>query len=215
MNNQPFLKILLPFVDVLLACLMIFITMTILIKADSKKQDAAYQQSAAYLIVLTWEGDADLDLWVQDPQGHKVGFKRREGGEGSMLSLNRDCLGARRTEVNQDGEVINPVNEEIVSIRGIAPGEFIVNVHAYNLNSSKTPLAAKVKLMKIKPFQDAKETSMNFEQTGDELTFFRFTLDKKGTVSDINTLPTSILKGSSADEGAEPTDAPTGPEPQP
>lgn len=212
MNNQAFLKSVLPFVDVLLACLMIFICMTILIRVDNKKQqEAAYQQSAAYLIVLTWEGDADLDLWVQDPQGHKVGFNRREGGEGSMLSLNRDCLGARRTEVNEQGEIVNKINEEIVSIRGIAPGEFIVNVHAYNLNDTKVPLAAKVRLIKIRPYQDAKEASQDFQQTGDELTFFRFTLDKEGKVSDINTLPTSILRG----EGqTDQPDQPDQPQPQ-
>ena len=211
MNNNSFLKTVLPLCDILLLLVTVLIIMIMLVRVENKKQqEAAYQQSAAYLIILTWEGKSDLDLWVQDPEGHKVGFSRREGGEGSMLSLNRDCLGSHRTEVNAQGEVLNKVNEEIVAIRGIAPGEFIVNVHAYHLDDAETiPLKAKVKLVRIKQYQEAKTADKEFQQTGEELTYFRFTLDKSGAVTDVNDLPTSILRdGNQTSDSEEPQSQP-------
>lgn len=212
MNNNAYLKNVIPFVDVLFALLMVFMVMSLLMRADSKKVEAAYQQSAAYLIVLTWEGNADLDLWVQDPVGHKVGFNRREGGDGSMLSLNRDCLGAKRTETDDGGVVYNKINEEIVSIRGIAPGEYIVNVHAYNLNHAPVPLKAKVKLVKVRPFGEAATEEKDFQETGNELTFFRFILQKDGTITSISRdLPLSILNSAG---GGPDLDQPETQEPQ-
>ncbi len=209
MNNQTYLKNVIPFVDVLFALLIIFISMSLLMRADTKKVEAAYRQSAAFMIVLTWEGDADLDLWAQDPGGRKVGFNRREGGDGSMLSLNRDCLGAKRTETGEDGETLK-INEEIISIRGILPGEYLVNVHAYNMNGTPVPLKAKVKLIKVHPYSEVVIEEKDFQQTGDELTYFRFMLNKEGKVDGLTRdLPSSILNsgggaGNATDPEAEP-----------
>ena len=50
-----------------------------------------------YEVILTWDGKSgdDLDLWVQSASGHLVGFNRREGGHGSLVSLDHDALGVR------------------------------------------------------------------------------------------------------------------------
>jgi len=162
------------------------------------KSDADIAQApkaeAKYIVTLTWTGDADLDLWVQDPANHIAGFNNREGGQGSLLSLNRDCLGARTTEVNQNGEIVNTVNEEIVSIRGTVEGEYIVNAHAYNVKGSTPPIKGTVRVIQIKPYKEFVMKEKNFMATGDELTFTRFTVDKQGNVSSVNDLPTSILR---------------------
>lgn len=180
------------FLDVLFSLLLFFVLITTLLKTKSE-QDPAFQQSAVYLIVLTWEGNADLDLWAQDPDGRRIGFNRREGGDGSLCSLNRDCLGARRTEQYGDGTVANKVNEEVISIRGVVPGEFVINVHSYNLNDSAIPLNASVKLVKVKPFAELVTEKHDFAVTGEEITFFRFSIAKEGNVFDINRMPISIL----------------------
>ena len=156
--------------------------------SKSDNEVAAYQQSAVYQIVMTWEGDADMDLWAKDPHDHIASFNRREGGEGSLFSLNRDCLGANTTEINEQGEIVNKLNEEIISIRGVITGEYIINAHAYNMKGSPTPLKVIVKLIKSKPYGITITKEREFFNTGDEQTFFRFTLDKNGNVIENNEL---------------------------
>jgi hypothetical protein len=131
---------------------------------------------------------------MKDSKGHICGFKSREGGEGSLFSLSRDCLGSNSTESNEHGEVINKINEEIVSIRGIVEGEYIINVHSYNLKACPTPLKSTVKLVKTKPFGVPITKMKEFSSTGEEITFFRFSLDKDGKITEINELTTSILQ---------------------
>lgn len=185
-------KNIVPFIDVLFSFLLVFVCITMLLKVQTEDEKPAPQQNALYLITLTWTGNSDLDLWVQDSEGHTVGFNRREGGEGSLMSLNRDCLGANTTEKDSSGNVVNKINEEIISIRGIAVGEYIVNVHAYNMKGSP-PTEASVKLQKNKPYKEIVKKENTLSNTGDEKTFFRFSLDKNENVSDINELQILLM----------------------
>ena len=167
--------------------------MMMLIKSKSENESNAYrQQNAIYLIVLNWSGNADIDLWTKDPGNHTIGFSNREGGNGSLVSLNRDCLGAVTSEKAEGQDVpVNPVNEEIVSVRGISQGEYIVNSHAYALKDAGSTKTT-VKLIKNKPYKVIIEKEFTFSATGEEHTFFRFTLDKEGNVIDLNELPTNF-----------------------
>lgn len=188
-------KNVIPFVDVLFTFLLVFVCITMLLNVKIQTDSLGYQQqNAVYLIVLNWQGNADLDLWGRDPQSRIVSFHRREGGDGSLMSLNRDCLGASTTEIGEGGQVVNPVNEEIISIRGTFTGEYIFNVHAYDLKRSPPPVKAKVKLIKNKPYKVIVEKEKEFYSTGDEQTFFRVLLDGKGEITDINDLPFSLTK---------------------
>ncbi len=179
--------------DVLFTFLLVFVSITMLLKAKVESDSASYQQqNAIFLIVLNWEGNADLDLWCKDPQDRTVGFNRREGGEGSLFSLNRDNLGANTTEVGENGDVVSKVNEEIISLRGTFVGEYIVNVHAYNMKGQDLATAT-VKLIQNKPYKVITEKKKEIIKSGDEETFFRFTVDNKGVVTDMNELPTSMF----------------------
>lgn len=170
-----------------------------LMKAKSDNESAAYQQkNAVYLIVLNWVGNADIDLWTKDGQNHTVGFSSREGGDGSLISLNRDCLGTSTSEVGVTGyEGIGPTfepapNEEIISVRGLTTGEYIVNAHAYALKDAGATKTS-VKLIKNKPYKVVTEKAFTFSSTGEEHTFFRFTVDKDGNIIDLNELPTNLI----------------------
>ena len=106
-----------------------------------------------YQIILTWDGESndDLDIYVQSASGHTVAFNNREGGQGSLISLDHDALGKYRNNSlgnGQDGTVVN-YNEEIVSFRGITSGENIVTVHVYSKRDEQ-PIKASIKLIKIK-----------------------------------------------------------------
>jgi hypothetical protein len=187
-------RILVPFIDVLFTFLLVFVSITMLInvKVNKENSEAYQQQNAIYMVVLNWEGNADLDLWMKDPMGRIVGFERREGGIGSLFSLNRDCLGAATTETGEDGKIVSRVNEEIVSLRGTFTGEYIVNVHSYDMRGSSS-VKAKVKLVQNKPFKELKVIEKTFNSVGAEETFFRFVCDGQSKVTEYNDIPVSIL----------------------
>lgn len=166
--------------------------MLVKVKSDNETSQAP-KANVTHVISMTWEGDADLDLWVQDSQGHIVGFNRKEGGQGSLMSLNRDCLGAHSTEINESGEVVNKINEELVSIRGVVIGEYIINGHAYSLKGEKPPIKATIRFTQVKPFKEIVTKTREFISNGDEITFVRVTLDKNGNVTEINELPAAFV----------------------
>lgn len=145
-----------------------------------------------YEVILTWKGESedDLDLYVQAASGHIVSFNNREGGEGSLISLNHDALGKSRnnslaTDVN--GKVTG-FNEEVVAFRGAVEGENIVNVHVY-LKKDKDPIEATITLIKVKPFKEIVSKQKILMETGEEKTAFRFKTDRNGEITEINQLP--------------------------
>lgn len=216
-NNHSYHKFVVPFIDVLFCFLLVFISIMMLInkvKSDAETAQAP-KANATHVITMTWEGDADLDLWVQDSQGHIVGFNSKEGGVGSLMSLNRDCLGAHTTEVNEFGEVVNKVNEEIVSLRGIVEGEYIINAHAFNMKKSPPPVKATIKVTQIKPYKEIVVKEKEFLATGDEVTFARVTLDKNGNATDVNELPATILRQAQQAQEAQQGDYVPEPQNQP
>jgi hypothetical protein len=186
-------KTLVPFLDILFN-LLLGVTALLLILPLKTADDPSVQQNVRYQIVMTWDGNADLDLWVQDPQERVAGFNNKEGGMGSLMSLNRDCLGARTTEVNEHGEIVNAVNEEIVSLRGTSVGEYVVNAHAFNLKGEIPPVKAKIKVVQIKPYKEIVVIEKDFLANGDEITFIRFSVDRDGNVTGLNELQISILQ---------------------
>jgi glycine cleavage system H lipoate-binding protein len=147
-------------------------------------------------VVLTWDGNSedDLDLYVQAASGHVVSFNNREGGQGSLISLDHDALGRRRNNSLQAGvagKVAN-FNEEIVSFRGVTEGENIVTVHSYAKRDANAT-SCTIKLIKIKPFKEMVTKVKEFTATGEQKTAFRFKTDKDGKILEVNELPADLL----------------------
>ena len=82
-------------------------------------------------------------------------------------------------------EKIIYLNREVVTIRGIVPGEYITNVHAYR-KYKNTPVNGYVRLLKLNPYIEYITEYFTLKDAGDEVTVFRFEVDKDGYVSDIN-----------------------------
>ena len=180
-----------PFIDVLFCCLLMLVAILFLLKADEEKVKTR-PPNTLYEVVLTWSGESedDLDLYVQAASGHVVSFNNREGGEGSLISLNHDALGKSRNnslQRNAEGRVVG-FNEEIVAFRGATEGENVVNIHVYKKND-KEPIEATVTLIKIKPSKEIVKKIKILSATGDEKTAFRFKTDKNGEIVEINELP--------------------------
>ena len=184
-----------PFIDVLFCCLLMLVAILFLLKSEEEKTKMR-PPNTLYEIILTWDGNSedDLDLYVQAASGHTVSFNNREGGEGSLLSLNHDALGKSRNNSlseDEEGKVIG-FNEEIVAFRGVVEGDNIVNVHVYSKKDEK-PVEATITLIKIKPYKEVVSKKKVFSATGDEKTAFRFRTDKNGQVIEISELPASLL----------------------
>ena len=111
------------------------------------------------------------------------------------MHLERDDRGDYKNTVVVNGTTIrNPIREEIVAVRGLISGEYVVNVHHY-LATTPDPVPVAVKVEKINPkvevvFYDR----LTLDHTGDEKTAVRFTIDKDGKVAGINTRPKSLIR---------------------
>ena len=84
-------------------------------------------------------------------------------------------------------KIENPLNQETVTIRGIAAGEYVVNLLHYKAETGR-PVPVKVKVEKLNPqvkviFAGSNELS----GAGDEQTAVRFRLDATGQVLEMAT----------------------------
>ena len=184
-----------PFIDVLFCCLLMLVAILFLLKTEEQKTKSR-PPNVIYEVVLTWDGESndDLDLYVKAASGHIASFNRREGGQGSLISLDHDALGKSRNNSlanGQEGTVVN-YNEEVTSFRGVVEGENVVTVHVYS-KKDDGPTEATIKLIKIKPYKEVIVKKKVFTTTGQELTAFRFTTDRNGNIMDVNELPANLV----------------------
>ena len=175
-----------PFIDVLFCCLLMLVAILFLLKTEEEKTKSR-PPNVIYEVILTWDGKSkdDLDLYVQAASGHVVSFNNREGGQGSLISLDHDALGIRNNFLPKDQQgVIAKFHEERVSFRGVTNGENIVTVHVYSKRDD-APTKGTIRLIKIKPFKEAIVKEITFESTGQEKTAFRFLTDSTGEILEI------------------------------
>ena len=100
---------------------------------------------AYFVVTVTWKDYSpdDIDVWVENPLGKKLWFRQREVG---LLHLDRDDRGMEDDKIKVDNELVeNPLNQEIVTIRGVYPGRYTVNVHYFKSLSDK-PVEVSVRI---------------------------------------------------------------------
>ena len=150
---------------------------------------------AEFLITMTWPDNHpdDIDLYVEDPQGNLVWYHQKEAG---LMHLDRDDRGNYRDTIVVDGvKIQNPLNQEVVTLRGIVPGEYVVNINHYLANGTGD-VPVQVKVDKLNPeVVSIFYTTLHLDHKGQELTAVRFTLDEKGQVTDINRRPKTLVRG--------------------
>ena len=186
-----------PFYDMLFNMLIAFVFCFIiaLLAMNPKALKAGDVPSKAeYIITLSWPdlNPNDIDLWVQGPQGELVWFRAREAG---LMHLDRDDRGMTNDVIVVNGkEVVNPLNTEVVTIRGIEPGEFTVNVHYYETKNGK-PVEVTVSIVKVNPRAEVVfYGQVTLARKGDEATAARFTVLPDGSVANVNTLAKTLVE---------------------
>ncbi|MBK6660996.1 MAG: hypothetical protein IPG43_23960 [Proteobacteria bacterium] len=162
---------------------------------------------AEYIITLSWPDNSmeDIDLWVEDPDGNLIWFRNREVG---LVHLDRDDRGMLNDELTVNGrKVANPLNQEIATIRGIVPGEYVVNVVYYATskldNDGKIiedstpdggkPMDAMVRVDRVNPvLKVVYYDKVPLTKVSDEKTALRFTVDADGEVVNVDHTQKSI-----------------------
>jgi len=162
------------------------------ISPDAK--DGKIDSKAEFIITMDWPDDHpdDLDLFVQDPVGNIAWYRHREAG---FLTLDRDDRGGANDFIVVNGRKIpSPIREEIVTVRGIVPGEYTVNLSHFQATTGQ-PVAATVKVQKLNPTaQVIFDDKVTVDHTGDEKTALRFKVDAEGKVVDVHRRPKSLLE---------------------
>ncbi len=191
------------FTDLLFNALIGFVFMfaVALIFMNPIAKTGTIETKAEVLITVTWpDGNpSDVDTWIQDPGGNLIWYAAKEAG---LMHLDRDDTGTTRDVITVNGAtVLNPLNQEVATIRGIVPGEFVVNVHMYaydpgdleNSSVRNPPIPVTVKVEKVNPIVKVVfYETVELRGQGDEITAVRFTLTPTGDLTNINTLPKDL-----------------------
>ncbi len=172
------------FRDVLSLALMGFLAVIVLllpyINPRGNQAEANMTPPGNVIVEITWgsELNTDIDLWVKAPNDLAVGYSNKGA---VFFNLLRDDL----------GQYMDPtmINHEVAYTRGIIPGEYVVNIHAYR-GDHDNPLPIDVRsIVSIKTESEDGSlvapvlgTTARLDYVGQEITVFRFTLDKAGRI---------------------------------
>ena len=191
MDSKPQYKSSLAFTDLLFNIVLGFAFMFIIafLLINPVEKEAQIEAKAEFMIIMEWDHQSayDIDLWMMDPVGNIVGFPNMHAG---LLHLDKDDLGQSNDSVIlADGtKKIIYLNREIMTIRGIVPGEYIVNNHLYSMKSDKSrkPMEVTTRVIKINPFGEVHVGVVILPVHGAEETVIRFTIDPSGFVKSKN-----------------------------
>ena len=186
-----------PFYDMLFNMLIAFVFCFIiaLLAMNPKALKAGdIPSKAEFIINVSWPdmNPNDIDTWVEDPAGNLLWFRQRDAG---LMHLDRDDRGLMNDVITINGkEIVNPLNVEVATIRGIEPGEFTVNVSYYE-SKNKAAVPVTVSIIKVNPRAEVVYYGQTtLARQGDEATMARFTVRPDGTVANVNTLAKTLVQ---------------------
>jgi hypothetical protein len=149
---------------------------------------------AEFLITMSWPDNHpdDIDLFVQDPAGNLVWYRRHEAG---FMVLDRDDRGGANDFIMVSGKkILSPIRQETVSIRGLVAGEYTVNIYQFAALTGK-PVPVSVRVEKLNPtVQVVHYDTIELDHGGDEKTAVRFVVDQSGQVTSTNNDQKSLVR---------------------
>lgn len=156
------------------------------------------QMKTEFIIEMTWPDKAfdDVDMHLLLPDGSMVGYNSKDHG---YAVLDRDDMGAFGDTITRpDGTTkLIEQNKEVISIRAIVPGRYVVNGRVFREMSSinelqaevKLPYKATFKLTSVNPrVKEEVSQDVQLTQVGEQITAFSFTVTPEGKITDINTV---------------------------
>ena len=171
-----------------------FLFFIALLAIKTKEDEGKVDPRLELLITVSWPDrhPDDIDMFVQDPIGNMVWYRRREAG---FMVIDRDDRGGLNDFIMVNGQKVpSPIRQEIVSLRGVIAGEYTVNVYHFAALTGK-PVPVTVKVEKLNPkVQVVHYDTVELDHGGEEKTAVRFVLDKAGDVVEVNHYQTSLVQ---------------------
>jgi hypothetical protein len=167
----------------LLGFVVLFVLLLAIIKVESSKPGLEDQNE--FVVTATWDegSEDDVDLWARDPLGNIVSFRNRETG---LMHLQRDDLGRRNDLLTtpEGKEVGSALNQEVLNVRRLLPGQYLINLHLYGRGGDPPgePAHVTVRLTKVNPHRVIAEVKVQLNSRGDERTALSFELLESGEV---------------------------------
>jgi len=180
-----------PFTDLLFNALLgfVFLFMVAILFMNPIAKLGTANLKAEFIITLTWPDNQpdDLDIWVEDPHGEIVSYLQREAG---WLHLDRDDRGSLNDTIEINGQkILHPINQEVVTMRGIISGEYVVNVYYYE-SVTRGPVSATLQIDKINPVLETVFFDRVVLESQDvEKTVVRFRVSDRGEVVGVDRRP--------------------------
>ncbi|MBL6686872.1 MAG: hypothetical protein ISP92_01485 [Pseudomonadales bacterium] len=182
--------------NALLGFVFMFLVAFLMISNPDKQGDIV--SNAEMLITVRWPDNHpdDVDAIIEDPNGVLIWYYNSDSG---LIHLDRDDRGLYADQVEQSGtRFVNPINQETLTLRGLAPGEYVVNLLHYKAHYREA-LPVTVKVEKLNP----KVSLVYYGEhsltgTGHEVTALRFTLDDEGVVNNVSQLQKPLLTSNRA-----------------
>ena len=189
-----------PFYDMLFNMLIAFVfcfVIALMSFNPQAKKAGDVPAKAEFMVTVAWPDNNpnDIDTWMLEPGGKVLWFRQRDVG---LLHLDRDDRGAKNNSVVVGGQQRSSgTRQEIVTLRGLVPGEYVVNAHYYE-SVDHLPVDVTVTVVKINPqAQIVFNGTQQIGAKGEERTLVRFSITDSGDVTEVSTQPKPIVLRSS------------------
>jgi hypothetical protein len=134
--------------NLLLTFVCLFFLAFILVNEPTEEESSDVTSDAQFLISMSWDVDCDIDLWIKLPNGERVYYGRRQSGP---VHLDLDVVGFRHFRSESTGStVVLEGNQEIVSIRGVLEGTYIINAHYFGGRNNAEEVKVQVHIQDVK-----------------------------------------------------------------
>lgn len=177
-----------PVFDYMLALLGIFLIIAITEKP--KTTPMRIETLGQYAVNIRWteNSDDDVDLYVQNPQGQIAFFSALTIGNMKLAGDDLGCYSG--TAYGSEG---NCKNGERILITQALPGEYIANVHMYQ-KAEPGPTEVTCELWRLRGDDHVLiSKKIVLVRQGQEVTCFRWTLNRAGDASNFNNLPKQFI----------------------
>jgi uncharacterized protein YfaP (DUF2135 family) len=164
----------LAYIDLLTCLLAVFFCFFIIL--DDSKTKGNDTNVSRFLAEVTWSKDSrsDVDLWMKAPDGSLTFYKQKQNGS---VSLDVDDRGMFSVDV---------VRREVISVKSLVPGHYVVNVMLYSNAEVKSDLKVRATVTCLIPFSVIAEKDFELNNTGQEMTVASFDVMPDGSVQNID-----------------------------
>lgn len=186
-----------------LAFAFLFIIAFVLIRPPANPERKNVDLKAEFILTMTWPAETldDVDMWVMMPDGRKVMYMNKDV---DYVTLDRDDRGGHGDTYGLYGgpKKLIKNNTEMVTIRAIVPGRYVVAAHVFAVYSYvdeiKTelhlPYEAKLEVAKLNPrVKDVATASVTLDTPRQQKAFMAFTVGLDGDISNVEYNPPDAI----------------------